>query len=257
MTHDREHRRRYGDKEVGLILKRAADLQREEPASEVEGAGLSLAELEEIAAEVGIDSRHIGRAATELDAVASHSGSTSRLAGAPLSIELERTIAGELSEDGLEHLIPEIQRAADGPGQPALVGRTLTWQSSTSDDLRTLQVSIASRNGRTRIGIEERYENLAWTVLGGIVGGFGGGVGFGVGLGVGIGALGSVLFSVAFPAAALGGSYLIARAIYSRMVNKRRRVLGDLLDRLTEEVMAATSDPSLQPQRGAGELPGN
>jgi hypothetical protein len=67
MARNGEHRRRYGDKEVGLILRRATEFQRQEPASAAEGGGLTLAELEEIAAEAGIDPRHLRRAASELD----------------------------------------------------------------------------------------------------------------------------------------------------------------------------------------------
>ena len=49
MAESGSNRRRYGDKEVGLILKRAAELQRQEPAAGTEGGGLTLTELEEIA----------------------------------------------------------------------------------------------------------------------------------------------------------------------------------------------------------------
>jgi hypothetical protein len=256
MTDDRDRRRRYGDKEVGLILKRAAELHQQEPRSEVEGGGLSLADLEEVAAEAGINPIYIARAAADLDAVTTQRDGISRFTGAPLSVEFERSIAGELPEDAFEHLIPEIQRAAGSQGQLSLVGRTLTWQSSTGDNVRSLQVTVVSRTGRTRIRIEERCENLAWSLFGGAIGGVGGGVGLGVGLGVGIGALGSVLFTIAFPLAAFTGSYIVARTSFTYSVRKRQRVLRDLLDRLTEEVLAATVEPPLDTTESAGRLPG-
>jgi hypothetical protein len=192
-------RRRYGDEEVGLILKRAAELQGQEPTAAAEGGGLSLTELEEIAAEAGIDPSYLRRAADEVDTVAMplRGEGMDRIAGAPLTLEFERTLTGELPEDGLEVLIPEIQSA--GLGQPSLLGHTLTLQSTTATNIRTLQVTISSQSGRTRIRIEERLDQLAWALVGGITGGVGGGVGLGVGLGVGIGALQSALFAVAWP----------------------------------------------------------
>ncbi|NIN71902.1 MAG: hypothetical protein GTO46_08230 [Gemmatimonadetes bacterium] len=147
-----ERRRRYGEEEVGLILKRAAELQRQEPAGSGEGGGLTLAELEEIAAEAGIDPRHLQRAAQEVDslAVPLHGEGADRLIGAPLVLKFERSLPGELPEDRFESLLPNIQDAVEGYGQPSLLGRT-------------------------RIRIEERSSQLATQLFGGIVGGVGGG----------------------------------------------------------------------------------
>ncbi|MEE9185137.1 MAG: hypothetical protein V3U39_11790 [Acidimicrobiia bacterium] len=243
MTESGEHRRRYGDKEVGLILKRAAELQGQAPAS-APGGGLSLHELEEIAAEAGINPGSLRRAAAELDEgkAAVHDGAAARFLGGPPTIRYERTLRGELSAEGLERLIVPIQRAAGKlRGQAGVLGRTLTWRYEANDYLRSLQVIVASRNGRTRIDIEERLPGLAWGIFGGIMGGGGLGLGLGVGLGVGIGALGSALFSIVFPVAALGGAYFISRPIFGSVVRRRQRVLRQLLDELTEEVEAATS----------------
>ncbi|UCC83105.1 MAG: hypothetical protein JSW46_19490 [Gemmatimonadota bacterium] len=254
-----ERRRRYGEEEVGLILKRAAELQRQEPAAAAEGGGLSLAELEEIAAEAGIDPRHLRRAAEEIDTAAMplHGEGIDRLAGAPLTLEFERTLSGELQESGFEMLLPEIQDAAEGYGQPSLMSRTLTWQSRSPNSERTLQVTVSSRNGRTRIRIEERYSQLAGQLFGGIVGGVGGGVGLGVGLGVGIGALQSALFAVVWPVGVISGSFLLARTFYRSAVRRRQRVLRDLLDRLTETVEAIVANQTLTSGERRPELPGS
>ena len=242
MTESGEHRRRYGDKEVGLILKRAAELQSQEPASAA-GGGLSLRELEEIAAEAGIDPGSLRRAAAELDAgkAAMHDEAAARFLGGPPTIRYGRTLHGELSTESLEKLVVPIQRAAESHGQAGVLGGTLTWQSKSSDEMRSLQVTVASRNGRTRINIEERLAGLAGGIFGGIMGGGGVGVGVGVGLGVGIGALGSALFSVAFPIGALGGAYWLSRSIFGSVVRRRQRVLRELLDQLTDEVETAGS----------------
>lgn len=259
MAQPGETRRRYGEEEVGLILKRAAELQRQQPAAAAEGGGLSLGELEEIAAEVGIDPRHLRRAAEEVDAVAAplRGEGVERLLGAPLTLKFERTLTGELPEDAFEMLVPEIQQAAEGHGQPSLLGHTLTWQSTSSNTDRMLQVTVSSRGGLTRIRIEERSNQLAGQLFGGIIGSVGGGVGLGVGLGVGIGALQSALFAVAWPVGIITGSFLLARMFYRSAVRRRQRALRGLLDRLTETIEAITADQALEPGRRPPTLRGS
>jgi len=249
MAEPSETRRRYGDEEVGLILKRAAELQRQEPTLAAEGGGLSLGELEEIAAEAGIDPRYLRRAAEEVDtaAVPLPGEGVDRLIGAPLILHFERSLAGELPEGGFESLLPEIQDAAEGYGQPSLLGHTLTWQSKSPNNERTLQVTVTSRDGRTRIRIEERSSELAARLFGGIIGGVGGGLGLGVGMGVGIGVLQSALFSVAWPVGVITGSFVIARTFYRSAVRRRQRVLRHLLDRLTETIETAVARQALEP----------
>ncbi len=46
--------RRYTEEKVGLILRRATEMQQSDP-DRTDPAGLTLAELEDIAAEAGID----------------------------------------------------------------------------------------------------------------------------------------------------------------------------------------------------------
>lgn len=247
MTGQTSERRRYGDKEVGLILKRAAELQRQEPAAGTDGGGLTLPELEEIAAEAGIDPRYLRRAAAEVDSGGAkfESGKASYFLGAPLTIELERTLTGEVPEEEFSIFVPDIQQAAGGHGQASALGRTFTWQSSTPSGERSLQVTVTSRDGKTRIRIEERLSNLAGQLFGGMLGGGGGGIGLGIGLGVGIGALQSAAFAIAWPVSIIGGAYLLARSIYTSTARKRQRVLRDLLDRLTEHIERVSSEPML------------
>jgi len=59
--------RKFNDEEVALIIKRAAELQQTEQAEQQPGHTLSLAEIEQIAKEAGIDPRMIRRAAQGID----------------------------------------------------------------------------------------------------------------------------------------------------------------------------------------------
>ena len=119
--------------------------------------------------------------------------------GAPTVFELERVVPGEAPQAALERLVPHLQRASDGVGQPSLLGKTLNWVSQDASKTRTLQVTVGVSRGETRVIIEERYGNLAGSLFGGIMGGGGTGIGLGVGMGVGLGALGSVAFATLFP----------------------------------------------------------
>lgn len=242
MTPHRDSSRRYSDEEVRRLLQRAAELESEDASLPAPLEGPTLADLEVIAAEAGLDPVLLRQAARELDergdrSVADGSRYASLL-GAPLTFELERVVEGEAPEAVLERLLPAIQRAADGMGQPAVVGRTLTWQSTDSQKSRVLQVAVSVGHGETRILIEERYRSLAAELFGGILGGVGGGVGLGVGLGVGIGALGSALFATLFPLAAFGGAYAIARTAFRGTVRGRIRTLT----RLVQEMLAILED---------------
>lgn len=236
--------RRYGEKEVGKILKRATELQRDLPGGAV-GSGLSLAELEEIALEAGIDPRHLRRAALELEEGELGPGGWDRVVGDQLTLVREAAVPGELDEEGFEGVVAAVQVNAGDQGQPSLLGRTLTWQAETPSQSRTLQLVVTSRDGETRVRIEERLHQFAGGLFGGTV------AGGGIGLGLGVGApvakfLGSVLVGVSVPLATLTLSYVAAREIYRAYVRGRRRALDRLLAAVVHEVERSVR-PALSP----------
>lgn len=235
------------------ILERATELQRDLPAP-ARARGVTLGELEDIAAEAGIDPGSIRRAARELDTATDDAGPWTAVAGAAPTITFERTLPGEIPDDAFQLLVLEIQRTEGTHGQPSVLGRTLTWQADTPAHSRSLQVTVASRDGETRIRIEERLHQYAGGLFGGLMGGVGGGVGLGIGLGVGLGALGSTLFAVAWPVGFVGLSYISARQIFRTVARGRRRALSELLERLTELVLDAVRDDTVdeRPRRGLG-----
>jgi hypothetical protein len=238
--------RRYTENEVGLILRRATEMQRAEPTA-LDPGGLTLAELEDIATEAGIDPALLRRAANELQVVQPPTLG-SRLAGAPLAVEIERVIEGEVPVERLEELVPTIVAATPGRGTASAVGRSLTWSSQEGSNLTEQQVLVSSLNGQTLIRLEQSYSGLAAGWFGGIMGGVGGGVGFGLGgalsatLGLGVGL-------VAFPLTAVAGSFYLARAIYASQVRSRQVAAHALVDRLVVQVEAAIA--STRPAIGA------
>lgn len=224
--------RRYDEDEVRRILERATELQRELPAATAP-EGLTLDELEEAAAEAGIERPLIRRAARELDTAAEESGPWTALAGAPLTIVLERTLPGEVSTDVFGDLAAEIERSLGIHGEPTVLGHTLSWRAESAGTTRFVHVMVTTRDGETHIRVGERLQGLAGGVFGGLVGGAGGGLGLGVGVAIGLGALESAFFAVAWPAGVVSLSYVAAREIFGVVARKRRRALSDLLERIT------------------------
>ena len=239
MPHDDAPRgdspRRYSDTELSRLLKVAAELQQSDEAGRSvarEGGGMTLATLQEVAAEAGIEPRYVQLAAARIDSP-EPTGLERSLAGTPLLVRAERIIPGELREEDYEQIVAEIEMATDVPGNASMVGHTLTWKSEASDrELRPLRITVASRDGETRIKAEERLHGDAGALYGGVVGGAGMGIGLGVGLGVGLGALGSVLFAAAFPVTVIGGLYVAMRQVMKSVGRKRRAELDGMVYRI-------------------------
>lgn len=80
--------RRYDEKEIGRLLRRATELQTAEPTAPNPG-GMTLEELEEIAVEAGIDPNYLRRAALELESGASRQTFRERVVGDPLTLTYE------------------------------------------------------------------------------------------------------------------------------------------------------------------------
>jgi hypothetical protein len=242
MTEPSNLPRLYDEKEVTRLLKRATELQREESRWPAPTGGLSLAELESIAGEAGIDPRHLRRAASELDAGAGPGTLGAKLAGEQTSLSRELVVSGELPEWGFERLVSVIQLVSREHGTPSLLGRSLTWQGEAPNRTRSLQVVVSVRRGETLIRAEERLGQLAGAVFGVSVGALGSTVGMAVGLPVALEVLGSGLLAVAFPVGAVALSFLGAREIFRRLVRRRRSLIAELVDQLGREAEACIAE---------------
>lgn len=227
--------RRYGDTETEAILRRAAELQASGPSAPRADRGLTLAELEGIAKEAGIDPLLVRQAAREIDRP--RAGRPAPFLGAPVRLRAERTCEGELDEERWEDMVGEIQQTL-GAGHVSRVGRTRTWSATGmigQPGTRAVTVTAVSQNGNTTLRAEEPIGHVAGGLFGGIMGGLGGG-GLGAALGIGLGVFHSAPVGVGLAAALLAGSYGLARTIYTRIARSRQRTLEELLDRLAAQV---------------------
>lgn len=233
--------RRYSEKEAGEILRKAAEMQRAEPSA-ADPSGFSLAELEDVAREAGIDPAVVRSAAAELDVPAGESFSAA-LVGGPLTVRLETELPGEYPADRFDALVPAIQNASPWQGHAGVVGKALTWSARADSNTSSMQVLVVADDGKTLLRVEERLGGFAGALFGGVIGGVGAGAGIGIGAGVGA-AIGSTLMAVGFPALMIGGSYYLSRAIYAAYVKKERGKLRTLLDQLSAHASSVIAECS-------------
>jgi hypothetical protein len=141
--------RRFTDREVALVLKRASEIDVAEESTM--GGGLSLEDLQEIGREVGIAPEAIARAVSTLGR---RTSAVSGLAGAPLVHKSMHAVQGELDEAGLGALVHLVDERADGTGTVSEALGSLRWTSA--DRFRSLQVSLTPGEGETRIQVVEK-----------------------------------------------------------------------------------------------------
>lgn len=168
--------------------------------------------------------------------------------GAPTGLRIERYVESEVAENEFPMLVEEIRATLRDVGHVSTLGRSLTWSTARVGQGaggRDIHITVSPRDGRTRILVDERLGNFAGGIFGGIVGGGGGGGG-GAMAGVFAGALQSPVAAVAGVVIAVGGSYALARFIYTRTFRKRFRELDQLVNRLADHIRhTAARGPSL------------
>lgn len=245
--------RRYTDQEVALVIKRAAELQvQESERTDSRASGLSLVELEQVAREAGLDPALVRRAAVDLD-TRNSTFPHSKFLGAPSVISIERTIRGEVSADEYEVIVEMLRRAFNDNGLISTLGRSLAWTSMPSGHGRSrggrsVNVTVSPRGGNTVIRAEESLRPIAGGLFGGLMGGVGGGT-TGMSLGVGIGVLHSALIAGGMWLSVLGGSYMLARTIFSHVASTRGARLRAVVDQIAEHIAATAV---VQPKVDAG-----
>jgi hypothetical protein len=142
--------RRFTDREVAVILRKASEIEEKEGRVEGGGGGLSLQDLLDIAREVGISPDAMDRAVRELGRRSPPPG----WAGAPLVRRAVHVVEGELDRSGIARLMHLVDDRADGAGSLTEALGAVRW---TSDDrFSTTQVSVTPADGRTRVEVVEK-----------------------------------------------------------------------------------------------------
>ena len=151
----------FSEQQIAQILQRAADKQAE-AARAVPTTGLTLAEIEALAAESGLDVAHIRAAAAEL--VPASPAERSRSA---THVFVERTLDAPLTDAGWDELVAELRnrfgKAGMAPylpsnapsGDVAAVGKNREWSHTDGLGVET-RVLATERGGKGRLRLSQR-----------------------------------------------------------------------------------------------------
>ena len=152
--------RRYSDRDVAFILKRAVAL--EDQGTQVETRhGITLPDLREIAQEVGIDPTMVDRAAEELNRQGSR---TARAVATETAVVREiRSIPCELDDADVREVLWAIDRANPDRGSVSETAGEIRWTSS--GPLRSTRVSIKPMEGETLVSVEESLSDAKTPLL--------------------------------------------------------------------------------------------
>lgn len=237
-------RERFTEQQLVEILRRAAERQ-EGLVGDVDGR-FSLAEIQQIASEVGITPAHVATAALEVASAAPPP--RSGLLGAPTVYRFERWIDGEVSGSTVGELLDIARQETGLQGTVSEALDTVEWRSGGLMDATI--VSVARRQGRTKISVTlTRSDAAGLTVIGACVGGLGVAMGIGAPLISAVASSGG-LATVAAVLVAFGwggvGSWLVTRAVWRRIARRwpgHAAALGvHLVEAAQREVDAARKD---------------
>ncbi|NKB71237.1 MAG: hypothetical protein GKR89_29545 [Candidatus Latescibacteria bacterium] len=156
MDQQHQSRRLYSDKEVGALLKRATELQ--EARCQSLSHSLSLEEIEQVATEIGISREYLQAAAQELDRRPDGQRGLT-LTGRPFLADVERVVAGQLTDEQWEEIVLELRRLTGSVGQVSQLGQAREW--SDGGEILQTQVTIRSRRDRTNVQVLKNYEGWA------------------------------------------------------------------------------------------------
>jgi hypothetical protein len=157
--------RRFSDKEVALVLRRAIELEAASPSSEIQTTrGLTLEELRDVAREAGINPNLVTRAAAELSEKPELEPFS---IGGPSPVKKEvRVLPGEASREDMGELMRVVDAEVAAQGTVVEALGAVRW-TSNGRFLNT-QVSLEPADGETLLRVEERYSETVRGPLHGI-----------------------------------------------------------------------------------------
>lgn len=157
--------RRFTDREIGLILRRAVELEEGSAPKAVSNArGLTLDELKAIAREAGIDPGMVGRAVAELEG---RRGLEPFSVLGPSTVKREvRTVPTEMPRESVGQLMRVVDQEVEAQGTVAEALGGVRWTSNTR--FLSTQVSVEPSGDDTLLRVEERYSDVVRGPLHGV-----------------------------------------------------------------------------------------
>ncbi len=246
---DSDNSRRYTDREVAVVLHRASQI--EEAGAPGPGGGLSRADLEEIAREVGISRDAITRALDDLDRRRERG---SLVFGSPRVRRAVHAVHGELNEEAMARLIRLVDERAEGAGVISEALGSVRWTSS--DRFQSAQVSITPEGGDTTIQVVEKSNARLKAILHGVPAGWGfiaaAGVAGSATLPVAVVALGFVVGAgVGAGAGRLAWNWISARSA-KRVERLAEELAREAEDAAKQGLTLAAGEPEPEDETGSG-----
>lgn len=228
---------RFSEEEFARILRKATELQSRAlvrgEASPGGQAGMSLAEMKQIAAEVGIDPALLERAA---HAVVRERGAGDRPRAEKFI--LADSAPGRLSDEDKVRIVQAIRDAAQIHGEAELESTGVEWRSPRGEPT-VYNVSVHSIEGRNQVRVAvDRNVAALLTHLPTIVGG--------TLLGVATGAVlepESFLVGLGLVAGGVGTGVAAARGLWHWTGRKVRERAAEILGSVREALPAPDDDP--------------
>jgi hypothetical protein len=234
MEFQMSEKQKYTESEFALILQKAIELQERRGAVDA-GHGLSLSEIQAIAAEIGLEPALVEQAASLVPRTGS--GKLALLFGGPSVYQMEYSVAGEIPRDDFGKLVDAIRRTTGHQGQVTEVLGSLEWQ--TVGEVSQILVAVSPRDGQTSVKIlANRGPAAVLTFL------FPGLAGL-----IGIGIAGAIIEPSTVPGvasiivAAVGGAFLTSRTIWKATTARFRTRLRDMMASLSTTVARSLDAP--------------
>ena len=228
--------RRYDDREVGLILKRVAELHEREGGT-ADARAMTRGEIEEVVTELGISRALVARAAADLSLQDLRNQPSWKLGG-KTDLMLEEVVAGTLDESMSTRIVEVLRRHLGDPGKLEREGGALIWSTSAQDG-RQIHLTVVEHAGQTTLRLEQRMQTTAAAIVGlsAFAGGF---LGFMLLVPLKVLLIKSLLLLLMGPLVIVGAllGWLAGRAMWKRSAHTHETVLR----RVFSELVTVTHD---------------
>lgn len=155
--------RRFSEAEMRAIFARAAERQQTARRVEEAGrAGLTLEELQQVAAGAGIDPAHVAAAAREV-AAGEPPAARETLLGMPVLVRRSRPLPGPVTDAAWEPMVAALRREFGGPGVAGQAGRLREWTTAAGGrhSGAAVRVSLEPEGAGSRLTVEQQLRNTA------------------------------------------------------------------------------------------------
>lgn len=157
MGHKKKHSRLYSEKDIGRLIQRATELQQESESTE---RGLSLDEIKQFAAELGVDPNYMEQAASDLEESNGRDPAIT-ISGAPFHSSTTRVVNGFIEDDEWDEMVLQLRSVEGVRGEISDFGKIREWVYEF-DGLFSTRVSVSPRDEQTVIEIRKDHRGMAY-----------------------------------------------------------------------------------------------